>query len=116
MIRFSFLANPSEVVKPTSASSRRSIPIGQIELTTAPPAGVTYAAAAVKSPLITSSTSSGQLTGASAMPVPLPVGSAPIMTPFRQPAPLALAAHQDDLSVQTQPSPPGSPARRQQDR
>ena len=46
----SFLPNPSDVVNPTAPSSRRSSPHGATPVTTAPPAGVPYAAAAVRSP------------------------------------------------------------------
>src|SRR2546425_6051251 len=59
-IRSSFLPKPSDVVKPTVPRSRSRSPIGATAVTTAPPAGVTYASAAVMSPWMIRSTSSGQ--------------------------------------------------------
>ena len=59
-IRSSFLPKPSDVVKPTVPRSRSRKPIGATAVTTAPPAGVTYASAAVISPSMIRSTPSGQ--------------------------------------------------------
>src|SRR4051812_11925626 len=61
-MRSSFLPKPSEVVKPAVPASRSRRPIGATAVTTAPPAGVQYASAAVRSPPRISSMSSGHAT------------------------------------------------------
>src|SRR5437588_10329238 len=49
-MRSSLRPKPSEVVKPTVAALRSRRPIGATGVSTAPPAGVAYASAAVRSP------------------------------------------------------------------
>ena len=56
-------ASLREVVKVTVPASRSRKPIGETGVTTAPPAGVTYESAAVRSPSRMASTSSVQGTG-----------------------------------------------------
>src|SRR3954463_14531097 len=54
-MRSSFLPKPSDVVKGSSPRSRSRSPSGATAVTTAPPAGVRYASAAVRSPARTRS-------------------------------------------------------------
>ena len=54
-IRSSFLPKPSDVVNVTVPASRSRRPTGATAVTTAPPAGVTKASAAVRSPVMISS-------------------------------------------------------------
>src|SRR5436309_309313 len=65
-MRSSLRPKPSEVVNDTVPEPGSRRPIGATAVTTAPPAGVTYATAAVRSPPITSSISSGQPESATA--------------------------------------------------
>src|SRR5688500_17118163 len=60
-MRSSFLPRPSEVVKDTVPASRSRSPTGDTAVTTAPPAGATYASAAVRSPANASSALSGHV-------------------------------------------------------
>src|ERR1700730_16266646 len=57
-MRSSLRPNPSDVVKPTVPAGRSRRPIGATGVTTVPPAGVTYASAAVRSPPMISSSRS----------------------------------------------------------
>src|SRR5438105_7504218 len=54
-VRSSLRPNPSEVVKVTVPAARSRRPIGATGVSTAPPAGVAYASAAVKSPAMIAS-------------------------------------------------------------
>src|SRR4051794_22999481 len=61
-MRSSFLPKPSDVVKVSCPASRSRSPIGATAVTTAPPAGVRYASAAVRAPARTRSVRSDQVT------------------------------------------------------
>src|SRR4051812_38797678 len=80
-MRSSLRPKPSEVVNETVPASRSRRPIGATAVTTAPPAGVTYASAAVRSPPITSSIASDHCTGAG---IPQPYARTPDGCPRRQ--------------------------------
>src|SRR5438105_5028994 len=60
-MRSSLRPNPSDVVNVTSPRSRSRRPIGATAVTTAPPAGLRYASAAVRSPSRTRSVASDQM-------------------------------------------------------